>query len=284
MKVYRYWAKETLDITDPLGKNLALKCWRGSDFSLLDAQRNAKEAILSIALQVRQNSQLNRYSYGERPLREELVDLIQAAGPEPVAALTRNAYGATILNSSRVMFIDIDFPQQSLIQRMAAGLRRLLGYPHPEPGEEYLHRIDDFSASHPDLSLRIYRTFGGLRCLVTNQTFDPSENESTQLLENMGSDPLYVRLCKNQGSFRARLSPKPWRCGMQPLPIRYPWENDREQQAYMKWVEKYRQASSRYSVCKYLGQRGPAVFHPEVRIVQQIHDRHVLTEADFPLA
>jgi hypothetical protein len=62
------------------------------------------------------------YAYGSRPLREEIVQVLDGESEDqPHAVLTRNRYGATVLNTTRLLFLDIDLPAPTLLQR----LRRL---------------------------------------------------------------------------------------------------------------------------------------------------------------
>ena len=82
-----------------------------------------------------------------------------------------------------------------------------------EDKRSVLARIHAVVARHPGMGLRLYRTANGYRCLVTHRTYDPASQECRELLEALGSDPLYIRLCRGQHCFRARLTPKPWRCG-----------------------------------------------------------------------
>ncbi|MGH2485254.1 MAG: hypothetical protein ACRDHE_04485, partial [Ktedonobacterales bacterium] len=152
---------------------------------------------------------LGQYAYGEHPLREEIVQTIQ---PD-AAVITRNLYGALVLNTSRTMFIDIDFAPASLGARTGGLLHWLRGKRAAAPPDEpRLQQVRQWAAGRPDLGLRAYRTFAGLRCVVTSQVFDPTAPQTLELLQTIGSDPLYVRLCQAQGCFRARLTPKPWRC------------------------------------------------------------------------
>lgn len=69
-----------------------------------EAQRLAAEAVERIAARIRRGEGFpERYAYGERPLREEIVQELPSAGAgEPDAAITRNSYGALVLNTGHV--------------------------------------------------------------------------------------------------------------------------------------------------------------------------------------
>ncbi|MEC4817813.1 MAG: hypothetical protein SAK29_31755 [Scytonema sp. PMC 1069.18] len=56
-----------------------------------------------------------------------------------------------------------------------------------------------------------YRTRNGLRLIEMSREWNPREDESQTVLETLGCDHLFQHLCMSQGTFRARLEPKPWR-------------------------------------------------------------------------
>ena len=64
----------------------------------------------------------------------------------------------------------------------------------------------------PGWGVRVYKTCAGYRGLVTHATFDPTADATLDLMRQFRCDPQYVTLCKRQESFRARLTPKGWRC------------------------------------------------------------------------
>ncbi|MCL2743078.1 MAG: hypothetical protein FWE67_04435 [Planctomycetaceae bacterium] len=68
----------------------------------------------------------------------------------------------------------------------------------------------------PEWGVRIYKTAAGYRGIVTHALFDPTDPETLKLMERFECDPQYIRLCKRQESFRARITPKGWRCGLWP--------------------------------------------------------------------
>ncbi|HTP09825.1 MAG TPA: hypothetical protein VMP08_16325, partial [Anaerolineae bacterium] len=120
--------------------------------------------------------------------------------------------------------------------------------------------------------------------LITNQTFDPGQSYTLDMLREFESDPLYVRLCKAQECFRARLTPKPWRCNMAPPPWRYPWTNADVEIRYRSWERSYEQASRSYAVCKLMKELGPHEVHPDVMPILKLHDQLTGIGIDRPLA
>jgi hypothetical protein len=271
MKIPKYWAKSTQVARQPGGRGYRLACWQWSDVSLAEAQQKAADKARELARRVQAGETLNRYAYDQRPLREEMTQGITARGRE-VGVVTRNKYGAQVLNATQAMFIDIDIKELESSGSLAGQMGRLLGGRAADPADPYVARVAAWANQHPDLGLRVYRTFGGLRCLVTNQVFDPTRAESMDILRSLGSDPLYVRLCQAQACFRARLTPKPWRCGLRPPPNQYPWENAAAEARYRQWEQQYLASSAPYAVCKLIKQLGPAETHPDVVPVVALHD------------
>jgi hypothetical protein len=190
MHIPRYWVKGAHTAQSSSGKPVSFTCWHWSDASLDDARRKADERARSIALKLAAQQPLDRYGYGERPMREEVVQAVKSPGGSEVALVTRNAYGALVLNAEKAMFIDIDFDKKESGGGLASAFKGLFGKPAPGPEESHRQRVVEWAQKHPDLGLRIYRTFGGLRCLVTNATFDPQGGESRQILQELRSDPL----------------------------------------------------------------------------------------------
>ena len=281
MKIPKYWAKSTQSVQQPYGGAYFLVVWQWSDVSVSDAQRKADDRVREVADKVRAGQELNRYDYGDRPLREEIVQGVTNAAGSEVAIVTRNAYGAQVLNAANAMFIDIDFSEKAA---SLGGLLRGFGKRAPNPEDQHLERITSWANSHPDVGLRVYRTAAGLRCLITNQTFDPTRSDALEVLRAFESDPLYVRLCKAQECFRARLTPKPWRCNLTPPPWRYPWTSSDVEFRYRSWEQRYDQVSRSYAVCRLIKEFGPRDVHPDITPILSVHDRLTDVGGNLPLA
>jgi hypothetical protein len=239
-------------------------CWKWSDASVEEARRLADARALELGRMMAEGRPLNHYMYGEQPLREEAIRIVQ---PE-MAVITRNLYGALVLNAARAMFIDVDFGEA----KGPGFMGRLFGKSSYSSEEVALGRVLEWSSRHRDLGLRVYRTCAGLRCLVTNCPFDPASATALDLLREIGSDPLYVRLCQAQGCFRARLTPKPWRCGGYMPPGRFPRTNQQEQARFQEWLTDYERRSAGYGVCRFAEHLGPTDIHPELQWILKAHD------------
>jgi hypothetical protein len=144
--------------------------------------------------------------------------------------------------------------------------------PETQREEQAKASVEQFVAARPQWGLRLYRTFAGLRGIVTHDLFDPKSDAALGVLRDMGSDPLYVRLCKAQECFRARLTPKPWRCGLRHNWIRYPIEDAITAERFAQWKAKYDACEGRYATCRFLGHLGSDKIHPEVGRIIELHD------------
>ena len=192
--------------------------------SLEDALRRAGERREKIAATVRRGSFSGSYGYGDRPIREEIVQEIRD-DTGLAAAITRNSYGSLVLNTSRVMFVDVDTAYSTKLGNTVRGFWNSLlrkSSPIQAQSDAQLKRIEEVGRSRPALGYRLYRTAGGFRLLVTSDTYDPMTKASNELLAAFGSDRLYTRLCQNQECFRARLRPSSGGVGPRP-PSRFPW-------------------------------------------------------------
>lgn len=255
MKIPQYWAKGTAEDIDR-GKRVSFSCWRWSDESEQDAHQQAVDAARRVLIHFQQGKEPDRYLYGEQPLREEKLSELRKTDGNVIAIVTRNSYGCEILNASAALFIDIDIPKSSFFQNivyiLAKGINRRALSPRQQAEATVKTKLNHFVRDHSDWNLRVYRTFGGIRCLATHALFDPSSGETRSILETLGSDPLYNRLCQWQACFRARLTPKPWRCGHRANVVQYPWAGTNQQFAFEKWRERYIVLSQNYATCRLL--------------------------------
>ena len=132
--------------------------------------------------------------------------------------------------------------------------------------------------------MRLYRTFAGLRAIVTHDVMDPQSTAALDVLKQLGSDPLYIKLCKAQECFRARLTPKPWRCGCKPNPLRYPI-TDQKLLALVRAMEGgLRRPAGSFATCRFLASLGNPFVHPDVLRIVELHDRMTRAMEKAPLA
>jgi hypothetical protein len=94
-------------------------------------------------------------------------------------------------------------------------------------------------------------------------------------------------MCQNQKCFRARLTAKPWRAGIQehmrPRPGVWPVEGEKLA-ARTAWVECYERQAQNYSACRYLESAGRGPNHHSVQRVVELHDQLSGATTQRPLA
>lgn len=324
MLIPRYWARGTAQATAPDGRRIPIHIWRASRGSQAEAETLAADAAQRIAARIARGEGFpERYSYGDRPLREEVVREIPGPGADPAVALTRNSYGALVLNAARVFFIDVDTPSggapgaaaapgapaaalldtplgKAVTEALPSSVRSLVeGFfgrgggstpapapaPRPAtPADAAVQRLRDWLGSRPDWSVRVYATSAGLRYLVTHAPFEATDPETVAAMQALGADPQYIRLCRAQKSFRARLTPKPWRMHMENPPVRFPYESAEDERVMREWTARYDQAAQRFATCRFLEVIGSGREHPEVVEVVRLHDQHTRATSGLPLA
>ncbi|RME92397.1 MAG: hypothetical protein D6766_10150, partial [Verrucomicrobia bacterium] len=268
----------------------AVSAWGWSDVSEDEARRRARERLERVlaALRNRRTHELSRYAYGDRPLREEV--LRRFAGPDgaETALVTRNRYGALVLNSANLLFVDIDLPPQPR-SGPVGWLKRLFGGGRSEPAEtppeeKLRERLQAWVAANPGWSWRWYRTRAGYRLMAVHQPVGVEDPVVERVFDHFEADPLYRRLCRVQQCYRARLTPKPWRCGVSLPPGGWPWPDEKARQAFERWNGDYLRAAAGRATCHWLGQVGAGEVHPELRPLVEFHDQTTRADSDAPLA
>lgn len=265
MRLARFWVRQPGEAIGPDGSRVRVKCRGWSNESLEDARTKARETAQRVAERIVSGRNVRgEYLYGDRPLPEPVLHEFRTNGDAPNAVVTRNVYGALVLNTRDLMFVDIDREDSA-------------------PPQTVVNEIHNVSA-RAGLAARVYRTAAGYRLLITNAGFDSASDVSQSVLRQFGSDPLYVRLCKLQQSFRARLTAKPWRCGLGLPPVKFPFETSQEEARFREWEARYTAAVARYATCQYLTSVGDAGVHPAFEELVNYHDRECKATATLPLA
>jgi hypothetical protein len=186
------------------------------------------------------------------------------------------------------LFVDVDFPETVPAGKLSDLFGQLLGRKKPPVADvnesTVRKRVEDFVREHAEFSVRMYRTHSGMRLLMTHDVFTPKTPEVQACFTAVGADPLYVRLCAAQESFRARLTPKPWRCGLWNPMNSWPRETLEAQEHFAQWLDEYQKLQAGYATCRYLATIGDAPLHPEVETVLQVHDHLTRCQEALPLA
>jgi hypothetical protein len=186
---------------------------------------------------------------GYEALSEPVLETFTLAG-EPIAHITRNAYGVLCLNALKIMFSDIDFGDDNYDSEVSCHSSPWNRKENPEVSE-VMDAIAEVANDY-DLRFEVYKTCKGYRLLEMSRTWNPTGVESSAVLERMGCDRLYQKLCIAQDCYRARLEVKPWRIGD--------------------------------VVCHHVETIGSGKNIEEAIVIQKIHDQYCLGDADGDLA
>ena len=269
------------------GSSGNFSCWRWSAQSLAEAQSFATQAAQQLADRFRAGGYPPKHGgyYPNRPFREQVLREIHNPAGELAAVITRNSYGCQVLNTARLMFVDIDLPEP---KPSGGFFKRLFGKPDlaptVSPEREALVRIEHWTRSNPIWGWRIYRTRAGLRLLATQGLVEAAAEVTDGVFAALGADPLYRKLCQTQKCFRARLTPKPWRCGVGEKPDRWPWLDAKQEKRFQKWEAAYQSCAAEWATCELIRQIGKPGVHPEVQALLHLHDEITRAESKLPLA
>lgn len=324
MIVPQFWAEARAHARRD-GRQFTVRRFGWSDASQADAQANADaraaealDRLLAGESLRRREPKVPYNGAAGVPIREEIVARFGDV------VITRNSYGARCLNTPNALFADIDF-QRAVPQPLGCAVLAILGglavwagwrvswvlgvvlgilalslswgisgliYQAVQrrrggPEASARARLERFAAERPEWAFRVYRTPAGLRVLVTHRPFDPNDPAVRELFADLGVDPVYARMCLNQQCFRARVSPKPWRIGIdahiRPRPGVWPVRPERlpERQA---WIEDYEAAAETFAACEFVDAVGSGIIHPEVARVVRLHDELSRATSGRPIA
>lgn len=280
LKFPKYWAKAAVG---------GVSCWWWSDRSVEEAkqiaQSKANDLSERIRLGVPRPTRGAAYGYGDRPLREQVLEELYNARGETTAVLTRNTYGSLVLNTAQAMFIDIDLPEPVAPRR---GFFQLLFGKRPPPDtalrDEAVARVKRWVEGNPGYGARIYETPAGLRVLMVHDLFEPDSAAARSAFEALRADPLYRKLCERQRCFRARVSPKPWRCGASHPPTSWPFESPVIEKDFNRWLRDYESEAKQFASCHFLAEIGVSHVHPELSAIIELHDKLSAATSGRPLA
>lgn len=289
MRIYKYWQSVSEDIeitfysyhleesskiitTNINGKNRSYQrttCYGGSNISIEDAKIKAQQKLERLKALI--NGAPNDLDY-EVDICEELIYKLNESN-----LITRNRYGALVLNTDEIMFIDVDSPKitfsrliYSLFGSKIDAKKLML--------KDILTEIN--KPKHQHFSFRIYETFKGYRIIVCGAPFDPKSKSSNRIMIDFNADYLYRILCKKQECYRARLTPKPFRVGLKNLNYKFPRIDKYEKERLLNWVNKYDEKSKNYASCKFISAHN----YTYKNNIVELHDKITDAYTTKPLA
>ncbi|MGD1915904.1 MAG: hypothetical protein ACFCBV_06940 [Phycisphaerales bacterium] len=252
MRVARFWARAEAE-----NDGWSQGAWGASDASMDEARSLAEGMAQKWAAEASaaHDNHCREYEYGRRAMPEPIVQDIHDQAGNRIAAVTINRYGARVLNTANLAFIDVDLEPQ---QREPGFLGKLFGKrPQASDGsQEAIDRLCDWVGQSEHHAARVYRTAAGLRYLLVSPAMQPTSDQTRDLKARLGAAPLYARLCHAQRSFRARLSPKPWRLGIRGTPKLTFEKLDNASDEISTWLRNYEDASRNHAVCELIDEIG----------------------------
>lgn len=279
MKTARFWTRAEAEALDEDERPVRAQARGWSNESLEAARTKALELATRVAKRLAtRDEDAMRYPYGDRPLPEPVLQQFEGA------IVTRNRYGALVLNTNEMMFVDVD--RKTGPPKSGGIFGSLFGKPKPAPVPGRDPVIDEIEAitNRHNLGARVYETAAGYRLIITSAKFKAGSPEAEALLAAYKSDPLYVRLCRMQESFRARLTPKPWRCDFSAPYGEYPFETADAQRRAYEWEQKYNAKNAMYATCKFIAEMGSGIDDPGFAPLVAYHDQETKAQSAQPLA
>ncbi len=208
-------------------------------------------------------SELRRLDECSSPYAATIFEPIEQQ-PDCYNIITRNRYGCLVLNSVSLCFVDVD--------RFRLGVWARLFPSQAKEQEQLSYAISKLCAEAPELSARLYRTAHGWRVILRDSGLTVGSTRESELFAALQADPLYVKLCRKQLCWRARLSPKPFYRGLK----RYPSPLSSQQYAPQEWIAAYTAATANLGVCRLVDTFGGPLRDPMV----ELHD--TMTRALVP--
>jgi hypothetical protein len=293
VKIYPHWCQETREID-----GVAVSSRAGSDISEEDARQKLEQRFCYLAELRQQGNTLSRERRAQikaffaehsetgeyqRPICEELVERIDEHN-----VITRNRYGALVLNSENHVFLDVDFaaPQRapSLLSRLFSAVAHA-GKARDDATTLRQKCIDRVllaarMSAFSHLRYRIYGTKRGLRIFVSGARIPAQSVFMDELCKVFAVDERYALLCRQQNCFRARLTPKPARLGLgYPSGLSFPYVAA-DAARFAAWLQGYNERSSSYATCHLLTELG----RPQMTSVLALHDKLCKVDSTLPLA
>lgn len=284
MRPPRYWHRHWVDLTPLEGDSSAWRIphWGWSSNSQEEAVELAlartKRSVISWSVMTRDaNSAIDEdwydvMDYLVTPPREEVLHEVLAQDGSASHWVSRNRYGAEILNTRNLAIIDVDRP---------ASFDRFQADTLAEANSEMEQLLISACEALERYGFRIYRTFAGWRLIITSHVFDGVTDESIMVMTKFPTDDLYRKLCVRHKCYRARLSPKPWRIGCERFNTTYPYDRA-DLPRITQWIRGYYTASKGFRTAELIYDDGQTASDLEPIIA--LHDSACCINLELPLA
>lgn len=179
------------------------------------------------------------------------------------AELTRSGAGFEVILIDGILMADIDLYKQTKDQ------------------EEILGDIIGIAEQHK-LSFRVYRTYGGLRPICISDFFKIAAGVSSRVMRDLNCDMDYLAVSRRISTFGCRISPKPFRVGMNMTQDfdfynMLPYEKK-------EWLEEYNEKSKGYKTCEFLLQTSDCEIPQSIQNFIKVHEEKTKCGMDLPFA
>ena len=306
MEIPRYWKQIVEKATFSQSKSLHLTIWGHSNHSYEEAGKNAKSRLERVKNLLNSDSKAEEDFYYpvSGVIHEDILETINSDDKQK-NLVTRNHYFSQVLNTSHMMFVDMDVPLKELKKKTF--WNKLLGkskeideFNKKETKNQFakaFRKIESFVDQHPEFSFRVYRTYAGYRLIATHKLISPTSDEAKNIFMSLGADKLYSKLCQIQKCFRARLTPKFWR-----LPDKFKDkpgirfclkpgmfesmtpEQEAQVTYYKEWIKQYEKSHTSHATCRYIKTLGSTKILDQLKPLIQHHDKVTQAESRKPLA
>lgn len=264
-----------------LARKGGICAWGWSDVSQAAAQADGDARVNRIAawLEDGGTGPRNPYGYPDRPMREPVLHEFATPDGSVRAVVTRNSYGCLVLNTANALFVDVDEKPGGL-----GGVFSGLFGKRKTFEDTVTEQLEKWIAGHEGWGWRAYRTKAGIRLLATHRPITPEDPICQEAFREFQADRLYQKLCVNQKCFRARLTPKPWRCGVERPGKSWPFAHRDAEAEFTRWEKSYRAEAAGFAACRLLGEFGVQSPHAEIAELVTFHDQATGALSDRPLA
>ncbi|MDD5209116.1 MAG: hypothetical protein PHV36_07000 [Elusimicrobiales bacterium] len=266
MKTYKYWKRVTEEITAPGGERVKITGLGRSNSSEIEAASDARVRLRKVEAKIAgEEPELEDYS---ADIKEEVVKEL-----DPKNIVTRNRYGALVLNSESVTMIDVDQHHKGFLE--------FFGFKKRENKAAIIEDLEKVALDpeYANLGFRLYETSKGVRVIITGAYLDPKDI-GWNLMRACYSDPLFRTLCMKQNCYRARLTPKPHRLKLKAIKYKWPLEGE-ELEAARLWIKEYDERSENYAICRHIKNLGRKAL---TGLIVQFHDEETRAFSGLPLA
>lgn len=259
MRIFRYWVRDFRKETK-LSQTVEGWVFGGSNVSEQDAVADLNERWKGVCRRVFEGISRESSTY-EADIREEIVQAV-----DEHTVITRNRYGAEILNCSSPVIVDIDDVAPSFWKRLFGGG----GNSEEDRINRIVARVRELveKQKHGIRGARLYRTPAGVRAILACAETDPNSGYVETVMNVLDADPLYYHLCRKQNCYRARLTPKPRRINMKSLNQSWPVDEAKIRERE-NWVAGYRSVAAGYAACSFI----EAIGETQSSSTIDLHDR-----------